>query len=228
MLKRTIAFVLCLLFCIGAFSACKEDTSSNMSSVADSSDVSSETPSNTSQPDDENTSSENGPIEQSLYGKWVAKVDITESVEKFMSSVYPESVVVVETVTVDYVLELYEDKKCVETLNAANVFYDAVLKTVEQHIRSLTSNVTTLNLQIAEFKSKYKKETVTINMNRKLSGTFSLRGDPKKSGTITLSGENLNSQRSFTLDGNSMTLVTIVDGRADPSTTRVYEKQPTE
>lgn len=228
MLKRAIALILCLLCCVSVFSACKEETPSDTSSVDSTDTVSSTSDANQSQTDNSKTESEENAVSQSIYGTWVQKVEITELVEKFVAGAYPESVVVVEPVYVDRVLELSKNGKCTETINAGKVFYDAVLNTVKIHIRSLTSDVSTINIRIAEFKKKYKKENVTKNMNSMFTGTFTVRGNPTSSGTITFRGTGLDGQKSFVLEGSIMTTKNIVNGRADETTIRIYEKQITD
>lgn len=226
MLRRTIAFILCILIFIGTLSACKGEDAVDTSSVDNSFNVSEPVVSDQSEPQSSDTQSE--VVEQSIYGIWVNKIDITVLVEKFMAREFPESVVVVEPVLVDRVLELYDNKKCVETINAGKVYYDAILKTYTKHVRSLYNDVTAINYRIANFKTKYKKENVTKNMNTKFTGTFTVRGDPKSSGTITFRGEGLDGQKKFTLEGNKMTTVNIVNGKADDTTLRIYEKQSEE
>lgn len=217
MAKKILAIVMCALLLvgvIGTFSGCdsNDQVPSSSSKTESKNDTSSVTSSETESGTESGGTESTPEVEQTLYGTWVMDFDLTETVERFMSQVYPESVVVADTVTVDYVMNFSKDGKCSVTMNAANIFYDAVLKTVEKHIRSLTSNTTTINLEMAEFKSNYKKENIAKSMNRKMEGTYTLKGDAKSAGTVTMTGEDWGGTFKFSLDGETITIIQVKDG----------------
>jgi hypothetical protein len=150
-----------------------------------------------------------------IYGKWVCPWDVSDVVADLVKEEYPEADISVNNVTVDYIMEFSEDGKCFVAMQSNDNLYNALTKTVENYLKTTTTDTNEVKTKLDEYKSKYTKDIIDAEFNMSENGTFTMTGDPNSTGTIVLGGENMEGNMKFVVNGNSLDLIPLTGDGAE-------------
>lgn len=150
-----------------------------------------------------------------FYGKWSMDYDVSSAVLSLVKAEYPDANLTVDKVTVDYIMEFSEDGKCVAAIKSDDSFYNTLVKTVEDYLKTTTTDANEIKTKLDEYKAKYTKDIIDAEFNMSESGTFTMTGDPNSTGTIVLGGENMEGNMKFVVNGNSLDLIPLTGDGAE-------------
>lgn len=151
-----------------------------------------------------------GTSSKGLYGTWVTVVDVANLV----TAEYPDALVEQKTLTVDYIMTFSEDGKCVAETKIDRDFYEVLLKTVEDYLKTTTTNADAVKTELDNYKAKYTQDLINAQFNTRDEGIFTLTGDANTTGTFELDGENMEGRMKFVINGNSLDLIPL-DGEGN-------------
>lgn len=149
-----------------------------------------------------------------LYGKWATPYEVSGAVVSLVKAEYPDANVTPAKVMVEYGMEFTEDGKCVVTMKTDDTFYNTLIKTVEDYLKTVDSDANSVKNKLDAYKAKYTKAIIDAEFNMTESGTFTLTGDPKATGTIVLDGDQMEGKMKFVVNGNSLDLIPL-DGEGN-------------